>query len=168
MRSRCSTSLPGVRRGTRSLDQSVPPRQKFHGCDSIRTGASDPVGRTRAQTGARREHLAVLVAEAAADEPVAEAAEAQLKIANIHYQQMEKPDRDYTHALRAEEDFRDRLTAVLGVSTGLADHLARHPEDAELLRGAGVDRLAAYVERYDVTAGQRCACAGGEFREGCC
>src|SRR5580765_5528343 len=39
-------------------------------------------------------------------------------------------------ALRAEEDFRDRLTAVLGVSTGLADHLARHPEDAWLLRGA--------------------------------
>src|SRR5690242_9651781 len=37
-------------------------------------------------------------------------------------------------ALRAEEDFRDRLTAVLGVSTGLADHLARHPEDAGLLR----------------------------------
>src|SRR5579864_3854715 len=26
-----------------------------------------------------------------------EAAEAQLKIANIHYQEMEKPDRDYTH-----------------------------------------------------------------------
>ncbi len=39
-------------------------------------------------------------------------------------------------ALRAEQDFRDRLTAVLGVSAGLADHLARHPEDAELLRGA--------------------------------
>jgi len=38
-------------------------------------------------------------------------------------------------ALRAEQDFRDRLTAVLGVSTGLADHLARHPEDAEILRG---------------------------------
>src|SRR5437667_7228678 len=27
-----------------------------------------------------------------------EAAEAQVKIANIHYQQMEKPDRDFTHA----------------------------------------------------------------------
>src|SRR5581483_6884353 len=39
-------------------------------------------------------------------------------------------------ALRAEEDFRDRLTAVLGVSAGLADHLARHPGDAEILRGA--------------------------------
>jgi glutamate-ammonia-ligase adenylyltransferase len=38
-------------------------------------------------------------------------------------------------ALRAEQDFRERLTAVLGVSAGLADHLARHPEDAEILRG---------------------------------
>ena len=47
------------------------------------------------------------------------------------------PSRDALRAaLRAEEDFRDRLTAVLGVSTGLADHLARHPEDAGLLRGA--------------------------------
>ena len=35
-----------------------------------------------------------------------EAAEAQLKIANIHYQQMEKPDRDFTHALRAEQEYR--------------------------------------------------------------
>ena len=35
-----------------------------------------------------------------------EAAEAQLKIANIHYQQMEKSDRDYTHAKRAEDEYR--------------------------------------------------------------
>jgi len=39
-------------------------------------------------------------------------------------------------ALRDEPDFRDRLTAVLGVSTGLADHLTRHPGDAQLLRAA--------------------------------
>jgi outer membrane protein assembly factor BamD len=38
-----------------------------------------------------------------------EAAEAQLKIANIHYQQMEKPDRDYTHALRAEQEYRNMI-----------------------------------------------------------
>ncbi len=38
-----------------------------------------------------------------------EAAEAQLKIANIHYQQMEKPDRDFTHAMRAEEEYRQLL-----------------------------------------------------------
>jgi outer membrane protein assembly factor BamD len=35
-----------------------------------------------------------------------EAAEAQVKIANIQYQQMEKPDRDFTHAVRAEQEFR--------------------------------------------------------------
>src|SRR5437870_12403749 len=38
-----------------------------------------------------------------------EAAEAQLKIANIHYQQMEKPDRDYTHAMRAEGEYRQLI-----------------------------------------------------------
>jgi len=35
-----------------------------------------------------------------------EAAEAQLKIANIQYHQMEKPDRDFTHAVRAEQEYR--------------------------------------------------------------
>ena len=38
-----------------------------------------------------------------------EAAEAQLKIANIHYQQMEKPDRDFTHAMRAEDEYRQLI-----------------------------------------------------------
>lgn len=38
-----------------------------------------------------------------------EAAEAQLKIANIQYQQMEKPDRDFTHAMRAEEEYRQLI-----------------------------------------------------------
>ena len=38
-----------------------------------------------------------------------EAAEAQLKIANIHYAEMEKPDRDFTHAERAEEEYRQLM-----------------------------------------------------------
>jgi outer membrane protein assembly factor BamD len=38
-----------------------------------------------------------------------EAAEAQLKIANIHFQEMEKPDRDFTHALRAEDEYRQMI-----------------------------------------------------------
>jgi outer membrane protein assembly factor BamD len=38
-----------------------------------------------------------------------EAAEAQLKVAHIQYQQMEKPDRDYTHAMRAEQEYRSLL-----------------------------------------------------------
>jgi outer membrane protein assembly factor BamD len=38
-----------------------------------------------------------------------EAAEAQMKIAQIHYDQMEKPDRDYTHAKRAEDEYRKMI-----------------------------------------------------------
>ena len=38
-----------------------------------------------------------------------EAAEAQLKIANIQYQQMEKADRDFTHAKRAEDEYRNLI-----------------------------------------------------------
>ena len=38
-----------------------------------------------------------------------EAAEAQLKVAGIHYKQMEKPDRDYTHAKRAEDEYRQMI-----------------------------------------------------------
>jgi outer membrane protein assembly factor BamD len=38
-----------------------------------------------------------------------EAAEAQLKIADIHYRQMGKPDRDYTHARRAQDEYRQLL-----------------------------------------------------------
>ena len=38
-----------------------------------------------------------------------EAAEAQLKIANIHYKEMEKADRDPTHARRAEEEYRQLI-----------------------------------------------------------
>ena len=38
-----------------------------------------------------------------------EAAEAQMKIANIHYQEMEKADRDSTHALRAEDEYRQLI-----------------------------------------------------------
>src|SRR6202171_1385443 len=38
-----------------------------------------------------------------------EPAEAQLKIANIQYQQMEKADRDFTHAKRAEDEYRNLI-----------------------------------------------------------
>jgi outer membrane protein assembly factor BamD len=38
-----------------------------------------------------------------------EAAEAQMKIAKIHYDQMEKADRDFTHAKRAEGAYRDLI-----------------------------------------------------------
>src|SRR5579862_175180 len=37
------------------------------------------------------------------------AAEAQMKVADIYYQQMEKPDRDYTNAQRAEQEYRNMI-----------------------------------------------------------
>jgi len=38
-------------------------------------------------------------------------------------------------ALRGERGLRDRLTAVLGASPALGDHLLRHPDDWRVLRG---------------------------------
>ena len=38
-----------------------------------------------------------------------EAAEAQMKIANIHFNEMEKADRDPTHARRAEDEYRQMI-----------------------------------------------------------
>jgi outer membrane protein assembly factor BamD len=38
-----------------------------------------------------------------------EAAEAQMKVGDIYYQQMEKPDRDYTNAQNAERGYRDMI-----------------------------------------------------------
>jgi len=49
-------------------------------------------------------------------------------------------------ALRRDPDVRTRLTAVLGVSAGLADHLVRHPDDVDVLRGPGADRRPAAAE----------------------
>lgn len=38
-----------------------------------------------------------------------ESAEAQLKVATIHYRQMEKPDRDFTEAMRAGEEYKNLI-----------------------------------------------------------
>ena len=38
-----------------------------------------------------------------------EAAEAQMKVANIYYLQMEKPDRDFTKTVHAEEEYRNMI-----------------------------------------------------------
>ena len=38
-----------------------------------------------------------------------EAAEAQMKVADIYYDQMEKPDRDYTNADEAEQEYRNMI-----------------------------------------------------------
>jgi len=54
-----------------------------------------------------------------------EAAEAQLKVANIHYRQMAKPDRDYTHARRAEDEYKQFLQQFPDSDASLAKEAKR-------------------------------------------
>ena len=97
-----------------------------------------------------------------------EAAEAQLKIANIHYQQMEKPDRDYTHAKRAEDEYRN-LILQYPDSKLVPEAKQRLMEVQEVLGArefeigrfyflrqsypAAIARLASLVERYPLYSG---------------
>jgi outer membrane protein assembly factor BamD len=92
-----------------------------------------------------------------------EAAEAQLKIANIHYQQMEKSDRDYTHAKRAEDEYRKMILQfpdsklvpeakrkLLEVQEVLADREFQIGRFYYLRQSynASIARLQSMVERY--------------------
>src|SRR6202451_4026586 len=97
-----------------------------------------------------------------------EAAEAQLKVANIHYQEMEKPDRDYTHALRAEEEYRaliqeypdsklvplarQRLREVQEVLAEREFEVGRFYY-SRLAYPAAIARLKTLVDRYPLYSG---------------
>jgi outer membrane protein assembly factor BamD len=93
-----------------------------------------------------------------------EAAEAQLKIANIQYQQMEKADRDFTHAKRAEDEYRTLIMQYPDNPKMVAEGKQRLLEVQEVLaereyeigrfyylRGsypASIARLQSLAEKY--------------------
>jgi outer membrane protein assembly factor BamD len=93
-----------------------------------------------------------------------EAAEAQLKIANIQYHQMEKPDRDFTHAVRAEQEYRQVIlqypdnqkmvaearTKLLEVQEVIAEREFRvgHFYFLRPSYPAAIARLQSLVDRY--------------------
>src|SRR5271163_4255141 len=93
-----------------------------------------------------------------------EAAEAQLKIANIQYQQMDKPDRDYTHAKRAEDEYRNLIMQYPDNAKMVAEGKERLLEVQEVLAErefeigrfyslresypASIARLRSLVEKY--------------------
>jgi outer membrane protein assembly factor BamD len=93
-----------------------------------------------------------------------EAAEAQLKIANIQYQQMEKPDRDYTHAKHAEDEYRTVILQYPDNTKVVAEAKQRLLEVQEVLAErefeigrfyylrqsylASIARLQSLVEKY--------------------
>jgi outer membrane protein assembly factor BamD len=97
-----------------------------------------------------------------------EAAEAQLKVANIHYEEMEKPDRDFTHAMRAEEEYRaliqeypdskyvpkakQRLREVQEVLADREFGIGRFYY-LRLAYPAAIARLKTLVERYPLYSG---------------
>ncbi len=69
---------------------------------------------------------------------LARAADPDLALAGLA--QVAERDPGLIEALAADQAFRIRLTAVLGVSKAMADHLARHPADSDLLRGQEAGR----------------------------
>ena len=93
-----------------------------------------------------------------------EAAEAQLKIANIQYQQMEKADRDFTHAKRAEEEYRTLMMQYPDNAKMVAEGKERLLEVQEVLAErefeigrfyflrtsypASIARLQSLMEKY--------------------
>jgi glutamate-ammonia-ligase adenylyltransferase len=70
-------------------------------------------------------------------EALAAAADPDLALASLARLPL---DAELRAALRADEGFRERLVAVLGVSGALGGHLARHPGDWKLLSGPGALR----------------------------
>ncbi|MFB3828586.1 MAG: outer membrane protein assembly factor BamD [Bryobacteraceae bacterium] len=97
-----------------------------------------------------------------------EAAEAQEKVCSIHYKQMEKPDRDTMHALRAEDECRQLLVQfpnsrfapsaqqmLRNIQEVLAEHEFRtgsfyHTKGSY---PAAANRLQAMVDQYPLYSG---------------
>ena len=69
---------------------------------------------------------------------LAQAADPALALAGLA--RIAERDPGLTGQLTSDAAFSARLTAVLGVSKALADHLVRHPEDTIVLRGQDADR----------------------------
>ena len=97
-----------------------------------------------------------------------EAAEAQMKIGNIHYKEMEKADRDPTHARRAEEEYRQLILQfpdsplvpqakqrLLEVQEVLADreYMIGHFYFLREVYPAAIARLKSIVDTYPLYSG---------------
>src|SRR5215469_9767031 len=86
---------------------------------------------------------------------LAQAADPGLALAGLAL--IAERDPGLTEQLTSDAAFSARLTAVLGVSWALADHLARHPEDTVVLRGQDADHRP---DQAAIRAGLLAAVAG--------
>ena len=76
-----------------------------------------------------------------------EAAEAQMKVADIYYQQMEKPDRDYTNAQRAEQEYRAMLNMF--PDSSLVPRAKQKLRDVQEVLGERETEIGLYYETRD-------------------
>jgi len=74
-----------------------------------------------------------------------ESAEAQMKVCDIHFKQMEKPDRDPTHVLRAEEECRTLLTQF--PNSRYAPNAAQRLREIQEVISEGEFRVGAFYHQ---------------------
>ena len=105
--------------------------------NGARTSLSGWLARTGFADVPRAERELAALGIAGQDHPVlaavAQAADPDVALAGLA--QVAERSPGLIPALAGDQAFRARLTAVLGASKALADHLARHPEDTALLQG---------------------------------
>ena len=89
--------------------------------------------------GADAEIVAALAATADPDQALT----GLVRLAESQPAQTQPPGPELLGALPGDPGLRARLLSVLGVSTALADHLARHPADRAVLRGPDADTRPA-------------------------
>jgi len=73
-----------------------------------------------------------------------EAAEAQMKVADIFYQQMEKPDRDYLNAQRAEQEYRNMINSY--PDSTLVPRAKQKLRDVQEVLGERETQIGLYYE----------------------
>jgi outer membrane protein assembly factor BamD len=80
-----------------------------------------------------------------------EAAEAKMKVADIYYQQMEKPDRDFTNAQQAEKEYREMINMF--PDSTLIPRANQKLRDVQEVLGEREYQVGAYYEsREDYVA----------------
>jgi outer membrane protein assembly factor BamD len=82
-----------------------------------------------------------------------EASEAQLKVANIHYRQMEKPDRDFAQAMRAADEYKTLIQTY--PDSPLVPEAKQHLREVQEVLAERQYRIASfYYLRQNLAASQ--------------
>jgi outer membrane protein assembly factor BamD len=76
-----------------------------------------------------------------------EAAEAKMKVADIYYQQMEKPDRDFANAQSAEKEYREMINMF--PDSNLIPHAKQKLRDVQEVLAEREFQVGSYYESRD-------------------